>query len=571
MAKAFTSYDLPFDFGDEPLSSSKDPVDTNDVVTKPNPGVVGKPQSTATDSKLESLTRALLDRFWSGGISNPLAAVEQVTYLLFMKQIEQIDLSSEKAAKLTGDAYVSRFSGEFFLPEDRERTQPIDKATLRWSHFKQMRPDLMLQHVQQRVFPFIKTLSGEVSAFSRHMANAVFSIPSSNLLQRAVSDIDDIYLEIEREGREGGHLFQDVLGDIYERLLNELSSAGRNGQFRTPRHIIKLLTELVNPKLGDRICDPACGTGGFLLDAYQYIVTQLSRQQDAADTSWVPDADGFIRSCRGEVLTAETKGLLSSCLSGRDKDTTMVRLALMNLMLHGIDNPHVDYADALGKGFKEENKYAIVMANPPFSGSLDKADLGENLQLGTTKTEILFIELIYQLLQAGGTAGIIVPTGVLFGTKTAHVQARRRLIEQGELKAVISLPSGVFRPYAGVATAILVFTRAGRTTQTWFYDVHNDGFSLDDQRERVDGSELPDVLAQWHARESHGPGDRKANHFFVPVQELRDNDYNLSFNCYREVVVEEPVYEDPRVILKQMMEAEEDYMENLRELEKLLG
>ena len=291
---------------------------------------------------------------------------------------------------------AARFSGTYKLPNT---DTVVDKATLRWSHFKQMKADEMLIHVQQKVFPFIKDLNGDGSTFTRHMANAVFIIPSANLLLGAISIIEDIFVEIEREAREEGHLFQDIQGDVYEMLLNEISSAGKNGQFRTPRHIIKLVSELVNPQLGHRICDPACGTAGFLLDAYQYIVTQLAKQKAKKEQTCMPDDDGFIRTSVSGLLTQDNKDILEQSLHGYDFDSTMVRLALMNLMMHGIDNPHVDYQDTLSKSFTEEGEYDIVMANPPFTGSIDKGDINESLQLKTTKTELLFTERIFTLLK----------------------------------------------------------------------------------------------------------------------------------------------------------------------------
>jgi type I restriction enzyme M protein len=523
------------------------------------------------NAKLQSLIRALWDRFWSGGISNPLSAIEQITYLLFMKQIDELDLKREKDALFTGDTFNSRFKGEFFLPSDTEKKNPIDKATLRWSYFKQMKAELMLPHVQQYVFPFIKELNGDGSAFTRHMANAVFLIPSANLLQGAIAIIEDIFVEIEREAREEGQLFQDIQGDVYEMLLNEISSAGKNGQFRTPRHIIKLINELVNPQLGHRICDPACGTAGFLLDAYQYIITQLAMRKAKKGQAFTPDDDGFVRSSLSGMLTQDNKDILEQSLYGYDFDATMVRLALMNLMMHGIDNPHVDYQDTLSKGFTEENQYDIVMANPPFTGSIDKGDINESLKLNTTKTELLFTERIFTLLKIGGTAGIIIPQGVLFGSSGAFVEARKKLVEEAELKAVISLPSGVFKPYAGVATAILVFTRGGETRHTWFYRLDKDGLSLDDKRQRVSETDLPDVVKQWKARSPQEPGDRKARFFLVPVQEIREKHYDLSFNSYHVAEHDEVEYEEPTVILQRLKDLEDRIQLGITELEGILG
>lgn len=546
------------------------------------------------NAKLKALIDKLWDRFWSGGISNPLSAIEQITYLLFMKQMDELDLKRQQDAEFTGDTYTSRFSGSYYLPQDRARAQElekisaskagneskaandelnrlaIDRSTLRWSHFKQMKADEMLPHVQTKVFPFIKDLNGDGSAFTRHMANAVFIIPSANLLQGAIQIIEDIFIEIERDARESGHLHQDIQGDVYEMLLNEISSAGKNGQFRTPRHIIKLVSELVNPQLGHRICDPACGTAGFLLDAYQYIVTQLAVKKAKKGQTFAPDEDGFIRTSVSGQLTQDTKDILEQSLHGYDFDSTMVRLALMNLMMHGIDNPRVDYQDTLSKSFTEEGGYDIVMANPPFTGSIDKGDINESLQLNTTKTELLFTERIFTLLKTGGTAGIIVPQGVLFGSSGAFVEARKKLVEEAELKAVISLPSGVFKPYAGVATAILVFTRGGKTEHTWFYNLSNDGLSLDDKRQRIEGSQIPDVVAKWRARDPKEPSDRKASYFFVPVKDIRDKSYDLSFNRYSEVEHDETIYEEPDVILKKLKALECKILTGIKELEGIL-
>jgi type I restriction enzyme M protein len=544
-------------------------------------------------AKLKSLIGKLWNRFWAGGISNPLSAIEQITYLLFMKQLDELD-KRQKEADFSGDTYSSRFIGRYYLPQDRAKALEletskknetaadkktreqelqriaIDKATLRWSYFKEMKAELMLPHVQQKVFPFIKDLNGEGSTFTRHMANAVFIIPSANLLQGAIQIIEDIFVEIERDAHESGHMHQDIQGDVYEMLLSEISSAGKNGQFRTPRHVIKLMSELVNPQLEHRICDPACGTGGFLLDAYQYIITQLAKRKAKKGQKFEPDEDGFIRTSVSGQLTRDNKDILEQNLYGFDFDSTMVRLALMNLMMHGIDNPHVDYQDTLSKSFTEEGDYDIIMANPPFTGSIDKGDINETLTLKTTKTELLFTERIFTLLRTGGTAGIIIPQGVLFGSSGAFVEARKKLVEEAELKGVISLPSGVFKPYAGVATAILVFTRGGKTEHTWFYQLENDGLSLDDKRQRISGSQLPDVVTQWLAREPQHASDRKANHFFVPVQEIRNKSYDLSFNRYSEVEHDETVFEEPKVILQKLKTLENKIQQGITELEGIL-
>jgi type I restriction enzyme M protein len=410
--------------------------------------------------ELKSKIDQLWNKFWSGGISNPLTAIEQITYLLFMKRLDELDLKRQADAEWTGETYTSKFEGQWIPPEYRNQEKPeqyaIEKRTLRWSEFKRMQAEEMLQHVQGKVFPFLKDLNGAESNFTHHMKNAVFIIPKPALLVEAVKTIDDIFAVMEKDSEEKGQAFQDIQGDVYEMLLSEIATAGKNGQFRTPRHIIKLLADLVQPQLGHKIADPACGSGGFLLGAYQYIVTQLAIQAGANNLT--PDEDGFVRTSIAAALTEQAQATLSASLWGYDIDSTMVRLGLMNLMMHGIDEPNIDYKDTLSKSYNQEAEYDIIMANPPFTGSIDKGDINENLQLSTTKSELLFVENIYRLLKKGGTAGVIIPQGVLFGSGKAFKDLRKILVERCELKAVITLPSGVFKPYAGVSTAILLFT-----------------------------------------------------------------------------------------------------------------
>ncbi|MDR6499128.1 type I restriction enzyme M protein [Burkholderia ambifaria] len=518
------------------------------------------------NATLKSLIDRLWNRFWSGGISNPIAAIEQISYLLFMKQIDELDRRQEFEAKHNGGVFHSRFAGKYKAPNT---STPIEKSTLRWSYLKEMEAEDLLPHMVNYAFPFIKTLESENNNFARHMANAVFLIPNENLLKGAVVIIEEIFTEIDRDAREDGHLFQDIQGDVYEMLLNEISSSGKNGQFRTPRHIIKLVSELVDPQLGQRICDPACGTAGFLLDAYHYIGTKIvlaeknKKQVDADD-------DGFIRVSAGAIFTQNTKRKLESDLYGYDFDATMVRLALMNLMMHGIDNPRIDYADTLSKNFHETEAYDVVMANPPFTGSIDKGDINSILRSNTSKTEILFTERILTLLKPGGVAGIVIPRGVLFSSANAFVEMRKRLLEETNLQAVISLPSGVFRPYAGVATAILIFERKGKTKSTWFYDVENDGFSLDDKRQRIPGSELQDVVRQWRLRDPKANTDRKGKHFFVSAKEIRDAKYDLSFGHYRKSEQAEVVYEHPDTVLNRLRDLELRIQTDIDELTEIL-
>ena len=519
---------------------------------------------------LESKIHQLWNKFWSGGIANPLTAIEQITYLLFMKRLDDLDLKQQADAEFTGDAFTSRFKGVWVPPEHRDKSKKdqklfaVKKKDLRWSEFKHMQTEEMLTHVQSKVFPFLKDINGQASNFSRHMKSAVFIIPKPSLLYEAVKTIDEIFDEIEKDSLEKGQAFQDIQGDVYEHLLSEIATAGKNGQFRTPRWIIKLMAELVQPKLGHRIADPACGTGGFLLGAYQYVVTQLAFKKGVKDLQ--ADEDGFKRTSVSAGLTEKAKHILNESLWGYDFDSTMVRLGLMNLMMHGIDEPHVDYKDTLSKSFNEPSHYDIVMANPPFTGSIDKGDINESLGLKTTKTELLFIETIYRLLKKGGTAGIIVPQGVLFGSANAFVEARKILVDRCDLKAVVTMPSGVFKPYAGVATAILIFTKVydkedkvtePATEHVWFYDMKDDGYSLDDKRNKLEGyGDLQDIVEKYKKRNKRKYSDRTQKYFVVPRQEIVDEKYDLSLNRYKEDVFEELEYEKPAVILHKLLESE---------------
>lgn len=518
--------------------------------------------------ELKSKIDQLWNKFWSGGISNPLTAIEQITYLLFMKRLDELDQKKQADAEWTGESYVSKFSGKWIPLEYRNQDDAdkyaIPKPTLRWSEFKRMQAEEMLQHVQNRVFPFLKDMNGAESNFTHHMKNAVFIIPKPALLVEAVKTIDEIFEIMERDSQDKGQAFQDIQGDVYEMLLSEIATAGKNGQFRTPRHIIKLMAELVQPKLGQKIADPACGSGGFLLGAYQYIVTQLAMQAGSKDLT--PDEDGFTRTSVAATLTETAQKILSGSLYGYDIDSTMVRLGLMNLMMHGIDEPKIDYRDTLSKGFTEESEYNVIMANPPFTGSIDKGDLNESFTLGTTKSELLFVENIYRLLRKGGTACVIVPQGVLFGSGKAFRDLRQMLVERCDLKAVITLPSGVFKPYAGVSTAILLFTKvwnpkekvtAPATEHVWFYEMAADGYSLDDKRTKLEGyGDLQDIIAKYHARNPATDTDRTQQCFCVPRADIEAENYDLSLSRYKEDVFEEITYEAPSVILDKLLTAE---------------
>lgn len=530
------------------------------------------------NTQLKNLIDKLWDKFWSGGISNPLTAIEQITYLIFMRRIDALDKERIANAEFTGEEYKSIFSGVFPEPTEEEKKEiasgkedkvfRIEKEKLKWSYIQQLTSEERIPHINQFVFPFLKELNGKNSHFTKHMKNAVFVIPSPSLLHEAIFIIEELFEEIQKD-KANGNEFQDIQGDVYEHLLSEIASAGKNGQFRTPRHIINLLVELVDPKYGNKIADPACGTGGFLLGAYQYILTTFDQDKKYAEK----DENGFIRSATSTLLTEERKQVIASSLRGYDIDVTMVRLGLMNLMMHGIDDPKIDYTDTLSKSFQkyndEQGTYNIVLANPPFTGNLNKGEIDDTLTLSTTKTELLFIDRIYSMLQGGGTAGIIIPQGVLFGSANAFVEARKIMIDNSQLKAVITMPSGVFKPYAGVATAILIFTKGGDTDNVFFYDMKSDGYSLDDKRAKIDGfGDLQDIITQYKNRASIS-SDRGGNVFVVSKQEIVDNNYDLSHSSYKEEVYEEKIYKNPQDILVTLATLENKIQTELSKIKSL--
>ncbi len=531
------------------------------------------------NSQLKSLIDKLWDKFWSGGISNPLTAIEQITYLIFMKRIDELDLKRKADAEWTGEEYKSIFDGSYskIVQEYNPHTNSYkdvkethSKEEFRWSFIKNMNTaSEKLDHISQYVFPFIKELNGKNSHFTKHMKNAVFVIPSPSLLDESIGIIEELFKEIEKDALENGQAFQDIQGDVYEHLLSEIASAGKNGQFRTPRHIINLLVDLVEPKYGDKIVDPACGTGGFLLGAYQYILTTFDRDKKHS----VTDENGFLRSTTSALLTEERKQVIDKSLRGYDIDVTMVRLGLMNLMMHGIDDPNIDYTDTLSKSFQkysdEQNSYDVVLANPPFTGNLNKGEIDDTLTLSTTKTELLFIDRIYSMLRGGGTAGIIIPQGVLFGSVKAFVDARKIMVENSQLKAVITMPSGVFKPYAGVATAILIFTKGGETDKVFFYDMQSDGYSLDDKRAKLEGyGDLQNIIREYKARDTN-LNDRSGNIFMVSKKEIVEKNYDLSHSIYKEDVYEEVKYDDPKNILEILSNLEKDIQTELSKLKSL--
>jgi type I restriction enzyme M protein len=504
------------------------------------------------NATLKSSISRLWDKFWSGGISNPLTAIEQISYLLFMKRLDELDIKKKHDSEFTGESYESIFKGK--------------NEQLRWSHFRQMEGGEMLTHIQTKVFPFLKTLGTEESHFAKHMGNAVFIISKPSLLVEAVSIIDEIFEEISKQESEGQG-FQDTQGDLYEYLLSEITSAGKLGQFRTPRHIIQLICELVDPKLGDTICDPACGTGGFLLGAYQHIITAHTSKANRQT-----DENGLVRGLLGDKLTNDKqwKHLKEKTFYGYDMDESMVRIGLMNLMMHGISVPNIEQKDTLSKKYNEDSHYEVIMANPPFKGSIDKGDINESLSLNTTKTELLFVNKIINSLKIGGRAGMIVPDGVLFSSSNAHKQARKMLLNDCELQGIVSMPSGVFKPYAGVSTAILIFVKGGETEKVWFYDMQSDGFSLDDKRTKINGGgDLPDIVEKWNNRKKQTGNNRGSKFFWVDKKEIEKYDFDLSINRYKETEYKEVKYDNPKVILAKIEELEREITAGIAQLKKL--
>jgi type I restriction enzyme M protein len=489
------------------------------------------------------------DLFWSGGIANPLTAIEQISYLIFMKRLDEADLKRKQDAEWLNKPYRSIFTGH----ED-----------CRWSHWKHFEAGEMIQQVRDKAFPFIKNLeggaNGGASAFAEQMKDAVFIIPKPSLLVEAVEVLDSLKIAEQNI---------DTQGDIYEYLLSELRTSGKNGQFRTPRHIIKMMVALIGPKLGQTVCDPACGTGGFLIGAYQHLLkTHTSPEKITVEE------DGTEHGLVGDRITDPKvwEFLNQHTFFGFDFDSTMLRIAAMNMVLHGIEHPNIRYMDSLSRNFQEEERYDIVLANPPFKGSIDKGDIHEALtrSVKTTKTELLFVEQITRLLVNGGRAAVIVPDGVLFGSSKAHRAVREHLIEKCQLEAVLSMPSGVFKPYAGVSTAVLVFTKGGETDHVWFYDIQADGFSLDDKRDRIEDNDIPDVLKRWKKKNPKKDTDRTAKAFFVPVKEILDNKYDLSINRYKEIKYEEVEYDPPKEILKKLRSLEAEINRNLDDLDEML-
>ncbi len=470
--------------------------------------------------------------FWNNGISNPLTIIEQISYLLFIKRLDDEELAKEKRARRLG------------RPAKALRFDP-SQQDMRWSQFKNRSDaEAMLEVVRDQAFPFIKSLGGQdgETSYARHMKNAVFMIGNPALLANVVSQLDELPMHD-----------RDTKGDLYEYMLSKLTTAGTNGQFRTPRHIIQMMVKMVDPRpeLRETVCDPACGTAGFLVAASEHVRDAML-------------GDASLR----EHFNA-------GMFHGFDFDATMLRIGSMNMMLHGIEDPDIDARDSLSDDAAgNDGSYTVVLANPPFKGSVDKSTIAKDLTkaVKTTKTELLFLVQMLRILKTGGRAAVIVPDGVLFGSSRAHKAVRKMLVEDHKLDGVVSMPSGVFKPYAGVSTAILLFTKtgAGGTDHVWFYDMQADGFSLDDKRQPVEDNDVPDILAKWDARDSKKAGDRKAKAFFVLKKEIKDNAYDLSINRYKEIEYEEVEYDPPAAIISRLEALQAEIAGDLKALRGML-
>lgn len=489
-------------------------------------------------NELKSKVDSLWNSFWANGMPEHIEALEHISYLIFMKKLEDYENDRIRGAKKENQKYKSIFDGH---------------KEMRWSEWKNYEGEKMLEHVKTKVFPFVMSLEEKGSQLQLQMSDANFEMKSPVLLQDAISVIDDLKIT-ERN--------QDVQGDIFEYIMSHLKTAGLNGQFRTPRHIIRMMVELLDPDVKQTICDPACGTGGFLVNAYQHIKKKYT-SKDILEY----DEEGVAYNLRGDKLTVSEREFLNNeQLYGFDFSTTMIRICIMNMILHGLTKPYMHYFNSLGKEFNQNEEYQIIFANPPFAGNLNESEINDGFKVSATKTELLFLELIYNKLIIGGQAAVIVPTGVLFGSSKAHLYIRKLLLEKCQLEAIIYLPGGVFKPYSGVSTAVLIFTKGGHTDNVWLYDLQNDGFSLDDKRDPINETDIPDVLKKFPKRKE------SKQSLILSIDEIKENDYNLNVNRYfdksepqEEVDIQE-TYEKMNELKKDQEKFEKQITKDLQDL-----
>ena len=488
------------------------------------------------------------DTFFVAGITNPITVLEQMTYIFFMKLLDDKQLQEEENARDWGAEVQNPtfLDGQLWVnPEavSEEEKKGVPYENLRWHVFKNFGSDNMFKIVRQSVFEFIKHIgTGEESAYSRYMKSAIFLIPNARTLTKVVDGVDALDMNN-----------RDAMGDVYEYILGKMAASGTNGQFRTPRHIIRMIVEMMEPTPRDYICDPAMGSAGFLVEAVKYIKENYGSALYAAE---------------------EVHHMKTSMINGYDTDQTMLRIGAMNLLLHDITAPELAWRDSLSEQNDDQSCYTLIMANPPFAGSLDKGNVNKKIlaYANTSKTELLFLAQFVRSLEVGGRCASIVPDGVLFGTSKAHIAIRKEIVDNQQLKAVISMPSGVFKPYAGVSTAVLVFskTNSGGTDKVWFYDMKADGFSLDDKRSPISENDIPDVVSRYHHLKAEESRSRKEQSFFVPVEEIRQNNYDLSINKYKEIEREKVEYEPVADILARLEKTEGEYLKGYSELYKML-
>lgn len=483
------------------------------------------------NGELRNKVDKIWETFWTGGITNPLEVIEQFTYLLFIKGLDDKEIIKENDAILLGI--------------DFDRTFPEDKQNLRWSKFKNFEAEIMYETVANEVFPFIKNLhTNKDSAYAKYMGDAIFKIPTPLMLSKIVDGINSIDMDENK----------DTKGDLYEYLLSKVATAGTNGQFRTPRHIIDMIVKLMKPTPEDIIVDPAAGSAGFLVSSQAYL------RENHVDLFLVQGLKEHFNN---------------NMFYGFDMDRTMLRIGAMNMMLHGVDNPNIEYKDSLSEANTDKDKFSLVLANPPFKGSLDYEQVSSDLLkvTKTKKTELLFLALFLRILKTGGRCASIVPDGVLFGSTGGHKSIRKEIVENHKLEAIISMPSGVFKPYAGVSTAIMIFTKTGTggTDKVWFYDMKADGYSLDDKRNPIEDNDINDIVERFSNLDKEEDRKRTEQSFFVPVEEIRDNGYDLSINKYKEIEYEEVKYDSPQEIMLRIRELEMDITAGIEELAGMIG
>ncbi len=484
------------------------------------------------------------DTFFVAGVTNPITVLEQMTYIFFMKMLDDKQLREEDNARdFESEVRNPTFpAGQMWLNPDTNQEVPYE--SMRWSVFRHTGPENMFNMVRQNIFEFIKHIgTGEESAYSRYMKTAIFLIPNARTLTKVVDGVDALDMNN-----------RDAMGDVYEYILGKMAASGTNGQFRTPRHIIRMIVEMMEPTPQDYICDPAMGSAGFLVEAVKYI-------KEHYETAF--------------YSSEQTNHFKTSLINGYDTDQTMLRIGAMNLMLHDVTAPELAWRDSLSEQNEDQSCYTLIMANPPFAGSLDKGNVNKKIlaYANTTKTELLFLAQFVRSLELGGRCASIVPDGVLFGTSKAHIAIRKEIVDNQHLRAVISMPSGVFKPYAGVSTAVLIFnkTNCGGTDKVWFYDMKADGFSLDDKRTPIADNDIPDVIARFKNMEAEAGRSRKEQSFFVPVEDIRQNDYDLSINKYKEVEREKVEYEPVKDIFARLEETEKEYVKGFETLTGMLA